>query len=174
MPRKRFIRFGTKHSATGGILSRMKQVLDRHSDFLEHVEGEDGIEIRRNALGGISIGGGSAGGTGSGTWSGIVWWLGSLKWDFSKVGADPGGDEAEGGLSESIAGVYLKVKLSDGSTDWADEIGTDSYIWNYYPVGRRFAVAGTDPVEYSYDLAPGRVVGDIRIDYTPHLAGEPL
>ena len=43
-----------------GVLSRMKALLDRHSVVLDHVEGEDGITVRKNWKGGITIGGGGS------------------------------------------------------------------------------------------------------------------
>lgn len=154
-------------AAPKALLSRMKHVVDRHSAFLENIEGEDGIEIRRNAMGGITIGGGGEGGAESGTWSGIVWWIGLLKWDFSKISANPAGEDLAGGLQSALEGVYLKVKLSDGSTEWDDEIGDDTDEWNYYPVAVAAEVPETDPQEYTYSLSTGRVVGDIRIDMVP-------
>ena len=68
-------------------------------------------------------------------------------------------------LTDGIAvdGVFLKVKLIDGSTAWADEIGKDVDEWNYYPVGVRSGEEGS----YVYSLSTGRVVGDIRIDLVP-------
>lgn len=48
------------HAAPKGLISRIKWLLDRHSDFAENIEGEDGIEIRRNRAGGVTIYGGIA------------------------------------------------------------------------------------------------------------------
>ena len=42
-------------AAPKAMLSRLKWTLDRHSDFLENIEGEDGVEIRRNFKGGVTI-----------------------------------------------------------------------------------------------------------------------
>ena len=160
--------FGSNLGAPKGLLSRIKKVLDQHSDFLEAIEGEDGIDIRRNFRGGITISGGGEG-FGSGSWSGFVWFLGALMWDFSKEGALPDGDDV--GLSAE--GVYLKIKLADGSTSWVDEIDTDTDTHDYFPVGLRSG-AGTEEDPYSYSLSSGRVVGDIRIDLVPHMSGEAL
>lgn len=52
-----FKRFGA--SKTGGLLSRMREMLDKHSACLENVEGEDGVTVRKNYKGGLSIGGAS-------------------------------------------------------------------------------------------------------------------
>lgn len=101
------------------------------------------------------------GGSGSGAWSGFVWWLGSIKWDFSRVAAAPDGEALADGIA--VEGVYLKVKLIDGSTAWADSIGDDVDEYNYYPVGVRSGEDGS----YVYSLSTGRVVGDIRIDFVP-------
>ncbi len=53
----RFLRFFALASQKG-LLSRMKATLDAHSDFLENIDGEDGIAVRRNHMGGVTIGGG--------------------------------------------------------------------------------------------------------------------
>ena len=42
--------------STRGVLSRMKAILDTHSIVLGNVEGEDGILVRKNWKGGITIG----------------------------------------------------------------------------------------------------------------------
>ena len=158
---RKFSRFGfSSNPAPKAMLSRMKSTLDRHSDYLESIVGEDGIEIRRNAMGGITIGADFET-TGSGAWSGFVWWLGAIKWDFSRISAAPDGETLADGIA--VEGVYLKVKLIDGSTAWADAIGTDVDEYNYYPVGVRSGEEGS----YVYSLTTGRVVGDIRIDFVP-------
>ena len=45
-----------------GVISRMKALLDSHSTVLDNVEGEDGISVRKNWKGGLTIGGQSSGG----------------------------------------------------------------------------------------------------------------
>ena len=107
-------------------------------------------------------------GQSGGRWSGIVWWMGAIKYDFSKGGASPSGDPAAGGLSGEIGGIFLIIDLRDGSYSWSDSAPdseeTAAYK-NYYPVG---SSDGGTPPEYS--LSVGRVVGDIRIDYVPYHA----
>ena len=38
-----------------GVISRMKALLDSHSTVLDNVEGEDGLEVRKNFKGGFTI-----------------------------------------------------------------------------------------------------------------------
>ena len=172
---RRFPRFfASAFAAPKAMLSRLKWTVDRHSDFLEAFEAENGIRIRRNYRGGITIIGGNAA---SGAWSGFVWYLGELKWDFSKVDADPSEEDAEGGLSGALGGIYLIISLSDGSTQWADattgieDVSADTH--NFYPVCIRSG-AGTEQDPYTYALSSNRVVGDIRVEFAPHICGEAL
>lgn len=103
---------------------------------------------------------------GAGQWSGIVWFLGIVMWDFNRVDADPEGDLLSGGLA--VDGTYLVVSLLDGSTRWALNPPADlsaAAFENYYPVG---VEDSTKPS--GYGLSVGRVVGDIRIDFKPYHA----
>jgi hypothetical protein len=52
-------------SSPKGRLSRLESTVDLHSRFAENIHGEDGIRVRKNALGGITISGSGSGGTGT-------------------------------------------------------------------------------------------------------------
>lgn len=82
-------------------------------------------------------------------WSGWLWYLGEATQVL---------DVSE----ESPGGIYLKVSLADGTTSWADSVGSDTGEYSYYPVGE-------EADEGEYDFSIGRVVGDIRIEMVPWL-----
>jgi len=59
---RKFPRFlASTFAAPKAMLSRLKWTVDRHSDFIEAIEGADGIRVRRNYKGGVTISGGSGG-----------------------------------------------------------------------------------------------------------------
>lgn len=153
-----------------GLLSRIREQLDRHAQFLENVRGENGIEVKPNCAGGVTVrwsGGGVAEGSAS-RWSGIVWFLGIVLYDFNRAGASPEGALIEGGVADAIGGVYLKFNLLTQEVTWSPtppSSYSDAAYINYYPVG-------VEDTNYTTGYAPsvGRVVGDIRIDYVPYHA----
>ncbi len=104
-------------------------------------------------------------GGGGGAWSGFVWYLGDLKWDFSKVDADPDGEALEGGLGAALKGIYLVIELETGDFQWADSVseieGVSASTHSLFPVCVR---SGS-----GYALSSNRVVGDIRIEAVPYL-----
>ena len=111
-------------------------------------------------------------GGGAASWSGFVWYLGDLKWDFSKVDADPTKEDAEGGLGAALEGIYLVIKLETGDFQWADDMtgieGVSTDTHSFYPVCVRSG-SGTEEDPYTYALSSNRVVGDIRIEAVPYL-----
>jgi hypothetical protein len=166
-------------TTSNGIIAKMEKVLDTHSDFLENIKEGTGIIISKNAQGGITINANpNMQGRGGGTWSGAVWYLGDMKYDFYNVDYAPdtnpdgtlGGDLHGDSLTDTLSGIYLKIKLVDGSYDWADTISADTDEYNYYPVGVRSG-SGTGGDPYTYTLS-NRVCGDIRIDLIPHICGD--
>jgi hypothetical protein len=112
------------------------------------------------------------GGSGEGAWSGFVWYLGELKWDFSKVDADPDGEALEGGLGAALEGIYLVIELETGDFQWADSVsgieGVSASTHSFFPVCARSG-SGTEEDPYTYALSSNRVVGDIRIEAVPYL-----
>ena len=112
------------------------------------------------------------GGAASGAWSGFVWYLGDLKWDFSKVDADPDGEALEGGLGAALKGIYLVIELETGDFQWADSVsgieGVSASTHSLFPVCVRSG-SGTEEDPYTYALSSNRVVGDIRIEAVPYL-----
>jgi len=112
------------------------------------------------------------GGAASGAWSGFVWYLGDLKWDFSKVDADPDGEALEGGLGAALEGIYLVIELETGDFQWADSVsgieGVSASTHSLFPVCVRSG-SGTEEDPYTYALSSNRVVGDIRIEAVPYL-----
>lgn len=112
------------------------------------------------------------GGAASGAWSGFVWYLGDLKWDFSKVDADPDGEALEGGLGAALEGIYLVIELETGDFQWADSVsgieGVSASTHSFFPVCARSG-SGTEEDPYTYALSSNRVVGDIRIEAVPYL-----
>jgi len=112
------------------------------------------------------------GGGGAGAWSGFVWYLGDLKWDFSKVDADPDGEALEGGLGAALKGIYLVIELETGDFQWADSVsgieGVSASTHSLFPVCVRSG-SGTEEDPYTYALSSNRVVGDIRIEAVPYL-----
>jgi len=166
----------------------MKTVIDEHSDALENIEGEDGIGVRDNYKGGVTIyleGDSVVGGGSPATWSGIVWHLGNILYDFNKTDNAPMGSPSEYGLVGvsdeyvyfgSVLGEYLKIKLNDGSMAWVDgaDISTsvgqidDKDEYEYFRVA---TIAGQDSASHNiYVLAENRTVGDIRISFAPYVA----
>lgn len=130
--------------------------------------------------------GGGDGDSGAGSvWSGIVWHLGNILYDFNKTDNSPLGSASEYGLvgvsedfvySGSVLGEYLKIKLNDGSMAWVDgaDIVTsiadidDKDEYEYFRVA---TIAGKDSASHNiYVLAENRTVGDIRIPYAPYIA----
>lgn len=111
-------------------------------------------------------------GAASGAWSGFVWYLGELKWDFSKVDADPDGEALEGGLGAALEGIYLVIELETGDFQWADSVsgieGVSASTHSLFPVCARSG-SGTEEDPYTYTLSSNRVVGDIRIEAVPYL-----
>ena len=124
----------------------------------------------------------SEGGESSATWSGIVWYIGELKWDFSKASNDPAGAASEFGMygvetvveeegpkryyRGTVTGAYLKVKLVNGSCAFSDSIDDDVDEYSYYPVAQ---VLGQDDDEANiYGPVSGRTIGDIRIEMVPY------
>jgi hypothetical protein len=101
-------------------------------------------------------------------WNGRVRYLGGPKWDFTREDAAVGGDLLDGGLAEALEGIYLKIKLADGSYEWSDEVADpiDYDLWNYYQVADRSG-AGTEEDPYTYTPASGHFNGEIRIEYAP-------
>ena len=116
--------------------------------------------------------GNGVGGAASGAWSGFVWYLGDLKWDFSKVDADPDGEALEGGLGAALEGIYLVIELETGDFQWADSVsgieGVSASTHSLFPVCVRSG-SGTEEDPYTYALSSNRVVGDIRIEAVPYL-----
>ncbi len=115
---------------------------------------------------------GVGGGAASGAWSGFVWYLGDLKWDFSKVDADPDGEALEGVLGAALEGIYLVIELETGDFQWADSVsgieGVSASTHSLFPVCARSG-SGTEEDPYTYALSSNRVVGDIRIEAVPYL-----
>ncbi len=111
-------------------------------------------------------------GGGAASWSGFVWYLGDLKWDFSKVDADPDGEALEGGLGAALKGIYLVIELETGDFQWADSVseieGVSASTHSLFPVCVRSG-SGTEEDPYTYALSSNRVVGDIRIEAVPYL-----
>lgn len=127
-------------------------------------------EVERDMSGDWTIWIPEGGGGGHGEWSGFVWFLGVLKYDFSKVDSDPSEETQEGGLAAAIGGIYLVIDLLTGETTWANTAPSNSTpsaaaYHNYYPVG-----VEDESAPLGYRLSVGRVVGDIRIDYVPYHA----
>jgi len=91
-----------------------------------------------------------------GVWSGWLWYLGTPTQVLDTATASP-------------TGIYLKVKLSDGTTSYVDEITSpsDTDEYNYYVVATRTEESG-DPPDYTYTLN-NRTCGDIHIDVVPWL-----
>lgn len=151
-----------------GRISRIEEMLDVHSRFLEGIEAEDRATVRHTAKGSIMIGAMGRGGGGSmGTWSGMVWILGQLKYDFSRVDADPEGEELDPpGIA--VGGVYLVIDLLTQDYSWTSTLplGPDGYAHkNYYPVGVELSLPSV-----GFSSSSNRVVGDIRIDMVPYYA----
>ena len=107
------------------------------------------------------------GGGSMGTWSGMVWILGQLKYDFSRVDADPEGEELDPpGIA--VGGVYLVIDLLTQDYSWTSTLplGPDGYAHkNYYPVGVELSLPSV-----GFSSSSNRVVGDIRIDMVPYYA----
>jgi hypothetical protein len=141
----------------------MRRLLDSHSLVLENVNGERGIGVRRTAHGEVYIY--QTGVAAGARWSGLVWYLGVLKWDFSRVGA-----VLNGPLNDppgiTVNGMFLKIKLADGSYEWTDVFATpaDTDEYSYY------WVASGDS-ENGYCLN-SHTCGDIRIEMVPWLPEE--
>ena len=137
-----------------------------------NVVGNGHIEENTRGSVTITVGRGEAGGGGGGAWSGFVWYLGELKWDFSKVDADPGGEALEGGLGAALEGIYLVIELETGDFQWADSVsgieGVSASTHSLFPVCARSG-SGTEEDPYTYALSSNRVVGDIRIEAVPYL-----
>lgn len=120
-------------AAPKAMLSRLKWTLDRHSDFLENIEGEDGVEVRKNYKGGITISGG--GGSSRGVaWSGIVFHSGVPKLDFTRVGNDPDNDPSTYGMfgiddngvyQGSVEGEILVLDRTSGEATFENTDDTD-------------------------------------------------
>jgi|GEM_PF-6754107 len=163
-------RVAKNRQAPAGRLSRLEAIVDAHSTTLENVDGDGGITVRKNYKGGLTIEG--TGGAASGAWSGFVWYLGDLKWDFSKVDADPDGEALEGGLGAALEGIYLVIELETGDFQWADSVsgieGVSASTHSLFPVCVRSG-SGTEEDPYTYALSSNRVVGDIRIEAVPYL-----
>ena len=129
-------------------------------------------EVERDPSGDWTIWIPEGGGAASGAWSGFVWYLGDLKWDFSKVDADPDGEALEGGLGAALEGIYLVIELETGDFQWADSVsgieGVSASTHSLFPVCARSG-SGTEEDPYTYALSSNRVVGDIRIEAVPYL-----
>lgn len=129
-------------------------------------------EVERDLSGDWTIWIPEGGGAASGAWSGFVWYLGDLKWDFSKVDADPDGEALEGGLGAALKGIYLVIELETGDFQWADSVsgieGVSASTHSLFPVCARSG-SGTEEDPYTYALSSNRVVGDIRIEAVPYL-----
>lgn len=106
-------------------------------------------------------------GQSGGRWSGMVWILGQLKYDFSRVDADPEGEELDPpGIA--VGGVYLVIDLLTQDYSWTSTLplGPDGYAHkNYYPVGVELSLPSV-----GFSSSSNRVVGDIRIDMVPYYA----
>ena len=157
---------------TKGLLGRLFDTLKLHHDRINSTKAGKGIYFNLLADGGIEICSSVRGGAGGGgNWSGIVWYLGKLLWDYkgvdySRIEALIEGDWVE----ECGVKSYLKLKMSDGSvtfTDAYDEDDIDQY--NYYAVAER-SRTGTELDPYTYTLS-NRTCGDIRLDMIPHTCG---
>lgn len=166
-----------------GLLSRMKSALDSHSSFLENIEGEDGVEVRSNYKGGITIYR-TAQGVGSfSKWSGIVFHLGEPKWDFNRVDNDPEevasefglfGVDDEGVYQGSVGGELLAIDRTTGEATWSNRDDADplpyadSSTKEYFLVaeylrdgeGEKVLDENEDPI---YVAATNRTCGDIHV-----------
>lgn len=160
----KFMRLG-RHSVYA--MGKIRSLVDAHSQALEGLkaeppkEGSTGDQYL-NSMGSWTFPTGGGGGGGGGTWSGVVWYLGELKWDYSRTDADPAGEPLAGGIS--IGGIYLRIKLENGDATFSDAVNAGlAPTHNYYCVGYK------RPDE-TYGLATNRTVGDIRIDMVPFTA----
>ena len=158
-----------------GLIPRMRELLDAHSATLENIAGEDGIGVRKNWQGGITIYGKEA--ASLSIWSGIVWFGGEIKWDFNRVDNDPQGELSEFGMygmnggnyEGSVRGEILKINRNSGSYRWgnfSDEgIFDDINVYEYFPVADQ---SGRDGIGAQiYVPLAGRTCGDVHLYTNP-------
>lgn len=86
-----------------GVISRMKALLDSHSTVLDNVEGEDGISVRKNWKGGLTIGGQTSGSALS-EYTSYFKVVDASTPGTCKIGVTDGG---HGGTPEHCGTVYL-------------------------------------------------------------------
>ena len=144
-------------SRLSGISSQVRQ-LDawRTQTEDDYAEQEDSVFPGMSSIGG--------------QWSGIVWYLGSIKYDFGRFGYDPGGISSIDGIY--LGGEYLRIKLEDGTYEWFDEADvpggiaaiTDADEYNYYRVAD---IVGQDESNQNIYELSSRTCGDIRVDFAP-------
>ena len=130
-----------------GLIPRMRELLDAHSATLENIAGEDGIGVRKNWQGGITIYGKEA--ASLSIWSGIVFANGQPIKDFNRIGNDPEEANSEFGLygmdgdvyAGSVTGEWLKVDRATGDCDFMDsddeELFDDASDHEYFKVAER-------------------------------------
>lgn len=150
-----------------GILRRMQKAIDLHSQFNENINAEEGISVDKNANGSLTWRLTRPQTTsGGGCWSGCVWYLGRLVWDFSRENGVPGGALLEDGLVSAITGIYLKVELDSGDAVFTSTIvvPTDHEDYSYFRIANYIEPEEGDPY---YALATN-TCGDIRIDSVPY------
>lgn len=158
-----------------GLIPRMRELLDAHSATFENIAGEDGIGVRKNWQGGITIYG--TGAASLSIWSGIVWFGGEIKWDFNRVDNDPQGELSEFGMygmnggnyEGSVRGEILKINRNSGSYRWgnfSDEgIFDDINVYEYFPVADQ---SGRDGIGAQiYVPLAGRTCGDVHLYTNP-------
>ena len=153
--------FPKLHFLGNSRIARLEQTVDRHSTIFQYLEGENGIRIRENAKESLTFSGSGAGG--GCKWSGIVWYLGELKWDFSKINCDPAEAASDGGISAALTGKYLHVEIATGNISMGDlPTSSPNEVSSYYVANKL--------EDGTYVLASGRTVGDIRIELAPYHA----
>lgn len=113
-------------TAPKGLLSRLKWLVDRHSQLAENIEGEDGIEVRRNYRGGVTIGTSNGWGVSAFAYSSYFRVIDASTETECKIGVSSGGTT----LGAGRCGV---VKINGDPVDVAgftsDEIESDGTYW---------------------------------------------
>lgn len=160
------IRFDRLGGASEYLMGRIRGLVDKHSNFLEHVTAGDGLIAFENALGGITF---EIDGSSRPTFSGIIWHNGVLKWDLNRVDCLPEEElspvglfelDAQGNYVGYIAAEYLKVNLETGEFEQADGSDGDESAFEYFKVAD---FVGIDASQNPIYGPSARTAGDIHV-----------
>lgn len=109
-----------------GVLSRIKAILDAHSVALDNVEGEDGISVRKNWKGGLTIGAGSSSGlSGQASYNSYFKVYDASSGGVLKIGVKDGGDSQ----SEQCGAVIINGSRKSVENGLSEEITASGCAW---------------------------------------------